>query len=83
MTATELVQIITAATAMIAAIGAAISSILNRRKLAETASKVEEVHQATNGMKAQLVATAAAAAHAEGVKAGLELAAAKAKLPPP
>jgi hypothetical protein len=66
ITGTEIASIITAVAALVAALGssfAVVIGVLNSRK-------IQQVHDATNGMKDQLVKVTGDAKYAEGVKHG-------------
>jgi hypothetical protein len=76
LSAAEILQIIAALTTLVAAIGAAVSSVLNGRK-------IEKVHLATNGMKDALIESTRAAANAEGKEAGRAEATAEHRKVPP
>ena len=69
MTFGEAAALITAAAAMIAAIGSIFSIglvIRAGRKIDRTDAKVDEIHTATNSMKDELVKATAKASRAEG-----------------
>lgn len=78
MTGSEVAQIITSIATLIGVMGSMLISMRNGKKMdetkeriSETKKKIEEVHQATNGMKDELVASTAKAAQAEGLAKGL------------
>ena len=53
LTATDLVQLITALAALVGAVG----SILNHWKIVDASQKIEDVHKATNGLTEKLLET--------------------------
>ena len=70
MTGTEVALIITASGAFITSAGGVYISVLNRRLSLTNAGKIEEVRQATDGMKNELVALTRKDAHGEGMREG-------------
>ena len=59
-------QLITSIATLLATVGVLIQNRRTAVKVEQVAGKVEQVHQATNGLTAKLVASTAVAAKAEG-----------------
>lgn len=64
----DVAAIIAATASLVAAVGSTLSVLMSLRN----GRKIEQVHQATNGMKAELVKVTGEAKFAEGLKQGEE-----------
>lgn len=70
MTGAEYAEILTGTALLITSIGNFIISMRNNSRLNIVSDKVDEVHTATNGLTAKLVATTARASQEQGNREG-------------
>jgi hypothetical protein len=72
MTGSEIAQIILSIATLVTACGGVAVGLRNSRRIGVNSDRIEQVHQATNGMKAELVKVTGDKRYADGVEQGEE-----------